>query len=122
MSTKDQLKFITRTIGTPSSPDRSFISGSEAQEYLNLVCEHRHHNKLDKLFPSAPAESLALLNGLLEFNPFYRLSAKDALQSPLFDNIRQRHFEKPCAIQINQKIYREDAYDYEKFEDVSFSI
>jgi len=53
------------------------------------------------MFPSAPEEAITLLKGLLEFNPHFRLSAKEALQSPLFDQIRQSHFEKPCPIKIN---------------------
>ena len=79
MSSKDQIKVICRTIGTPSQIDRSFISDNPSHQYIDFVCEHRHKNKLDKLFPSAQAESMALLKGLLEFNPHFRLSASEAL-------------------------------------------
>ena len=100
LSSKDQLKIICRTIGTPSTMDRSFISSEQSEDYLKYVCEHRHKNKLEKIFPSASPDAISLLKGLLEFNPHFRLSAKEALQSPLFDKIRQKHFEQPCPIKI----------------------
>ena len=74
------------------------------------------------MFPSASTDALNLLQGLLEFNPHYRLSAKEALQSPLFDGIRQEHFEQPSPIKINQKIFAEEAYDYTKFEDITYGM
>lgn len=122
MSSKDQLKIICRTIGTPSTLDRSFISSDQSNNYLDFVCEHRHKNKLEKMFPTATPDALDLLNGLLEFNPHFRLSAKEALQNPLFDQIRQKHFEQDCPIKINQKIFSEGAYDYIKFEDTMFTM
>ena len=74
------------------------------------------------MFPNANPEALTILKGLLEINPHFRMSAKEALQSPLFDKIRQSHFERPCPIRINQKIHAEGAYDYTNFETVAFSI
>ena len=74
------------------------------------------------MFPSVPNNCISLLRGLLEFNPHFRLSAKDALKSTLFDNIRIKHFEQPCQIQINQNIYTEGAYDYDKFKDLMFGL
>ena len=49
---------------------------------------------------------------MLQFNPYYRITAKEALAHPVFDKIRQPHFEKPCPIEIDLKIYSHDAYDY----------
>ena len=76
ISSKDQLKQICRVMGKPTEHDKSFITEESAIEYLDLTVQHKHRNKLETLFPSADAETLTLLRGLLEFNPYYRLSAK----------------------------------------------
>ena len=74
------------------------------------------------MFPTASPEAIALLKGLLEFNPHFRLTAQEALQSPIFDKIRKKHFEKPCPIKIKQKIHADGAFDYTTFQDTKFTI
>jgi hypothetical protein len=37
-----------------------------------------------------------LLGGLLQANPAKRLTAKEALDNPIFDDFRQELWEKPC--------------------------
>ena len=53
-----------------------------------------------------------LLRGMLEFNPYFRLSAKEALDSKVFDKIRNRYFEQPCPIKISHKIHSTKNFDY----------
>ena len=50
------------------------------------------------MFCKANPELIDLLKGMLEFNPYFRLTAEDALKSKVFDKIRQPYFEKPCPI------------------------
>ena len=85
MSSKDQLKVIFRTVGTPQDIDKTFVSTEKTRDYLEYICEHKHKNKLDKMLPNSHPEAMTLLKGLLEINPHFRLSAKEALKSPLFD-------------------------------------
>lgn len=59
---------------------------------------------------------------MLEFNPHFRISAEEALANPIFDKIRQEHFEKPSPIKIKQSIFSIDAYDYELFQERKFTI
>ena len=59
---------------------------------------------------------------MLEFNPHFRLSAKEALSSKVFDSIRNTHFEKPCPIKINMKYQKPGVYDYDKNEFVTHDI
>jgi hypothetical protein len=38
---------------------------------------------------------------MLHFNPYFRLTAKEALKSSLFNNIRVTALEKPAPYKIN---------------------
>ena len=95
ISSRDQIKQICRVLGTPTSHDKSFMTDKDAIDYLEMTIQHKHKCKLEALFPSADSAMMNLLKGLLEFNPYLRLSAKQALQSPLFDRIRNTYYEKP---------------------------
>lgn len=78
--------------------------------------------KLLSLFPNADPEILRVLKGLLEFNPHLRFSAKDALKSKFFDNIRHTDAENACAKKIKQQYNEAGAFDYEGFTDHKFDI
>jgi len=45
-------------------------------------------------YQGAPAEAIDFLNKILVFNPYFRMSLKDALDHPLFDNVRRPQAEK----------------------------
>ena len=87
-----------------------------------MVLKHKHRNKLATIFEKADPQAVSLLNQMLQFNPYLRISAKDALSHPLFDKVRHAHFEKPCPVKINQKLYSEDAYDYVEFEAKKYNV
>ena len=48
------------------------------------------------MFPDVNPELVKLLNGLLQFNPYFRLSAKKALKNTIFDGLRGSAFENEC--------------------------
>ena len=70
--------------------DKSFLLDMNTKKYLEKVCEDKHINQLDKMFPNANNETMTLLKGLLEINPYFRLSAKEAINSQVFDQIRNK--------------------------------
>lgn len=53
-----------------------------------------------------------LLKQMLQFNPWFRISAKEALKSKIFDGIREPFYEQPCPIKIQMDIYDMDKFDY----------
>lgn len=55
---------------------------------------------------------IKLLKGMLEFNPYFRLTAKQALRNKIFDKIREPHFEKPSPVKIKQDIHNPDFFRY----------
>ena len=90
-----------KKVGMPSEQDRSFITNQDAMEYIETFIDQsdnaKSHN-LESIFPNVSSDLLDLLKGLLEFNPHFRLTAKQALQSKVFDDIRVDIFEKGCPI------------------------
>lgn len=101
ISSKDQIKMICRIVGTPKDADKSFITDDAALKYLDLFLKNKHKNKLATLLNKADPLAISLIKDMLQFNPYYRISAKEALAHPLFDKVRHKHFEKPCTVQIN---------------------
>lgn len=68
----------------------SFISENEAKEYLshNFSSLKTKTNTLDELYPDVNKDLVALVKRMLEFNPFFRISAADALKNKIFNGIR----------------------------------
>jgi len=96
ISSRDQLKYICRILGTPNHVDKSFITDDDGIRYLDMLTKNKHKPKLQALFKNVNPLALSLLSEMLQFNPYCRISAKDAIAHPIFDNIRSKHFEKPC--------------------------
>lgn len=104
---------IVKTRGNLTLEDTSFVTDEKAIEYLNLI-KPKDHKKcfLDTLYPDIDPNMLALLKGMLEFNPHLRLTAKEALKSKLFDKIREPYYERPCKTKVCVSIYNEGYFDY----------
>ena len=44
---------------------------------------------LSQKYPGAPPEAVDFLYKILVFNPYFRIPLKDALEHPLFDEVRR---------------------------------
>ena len=55
---------------------------------------------------------LHLLKGLTEFNPFFRFSAREAMKSKYFDDIRIPKIEKACSSKVQLKVDEDGVFDY----------
>lgn len=87
-NSREQLKAMCRTLGSPMPIDRSFLTDVHGQKYLEFISQNKQKCVLSTLFPSASKQAMNLLKGLLEFNPYFRMTAKEALQHPLFRKVR----------------------------------
>jgi len=56
----------------------------------------------------------SLLKSLLEFNPYFRKSAKECLQNPMFEDLLFNNFDKLKFPKVQLDIDKDDAFDYEK--------
>jgi len=93
VSPRDQFKTIINVVGSPSEFDMSFINDKKAEEYVRSFSPCRKE-KLGELFKSAEPEAIDLLDKLLTFNPYYRITAKEALRHKYFVDIRDKSIEK----------------------------
>ena len=91
-SRNDQLAVIFEVIGTPDQDDRSFVTDAKALEYLDAFPQ-RPKTDLNKLYPGGGADSIDLLNRMLVFNPYFRVTVDEALQHPFFKKVRKAEKE-----------------------------
>lgn len=82
-------------LGKASEEDLCFLADENAHDYVSkLQANMTLKPKLLSYFPHADPEILKVLKGLLEFNPHFRMTAKEALKSKFFDNVRHVGTEK----------------------------
>ena len=78
---------IFEVIGTPNEDDRSFVTDQKALEYLETFTETKRCD-LAKKYPGSPPEAIDFLDKSLQFNPYFRIGLKEAIEHPLFDKVR----------------------------------
>ena len=62
-----------------------------------------------------------LLLNMLCFNPYFRWSINECLQSPVFDDIRSEQLETSATHKIKLEVDADDAFDYEEGKSYKFT-
>jgi mitogen-activated protein kinase 7 len=95
-STLNQLELIFDLLGTPK--DEELVMGSrEAIAYAKSL-KKREKKDFRKLFPNASMQALDLLQKMLKFDPFERISVDDALRHPYLQRMYQKSdFQQQCT-------------------------
>jgi serine/threonine protein kinase len=83
----DQLITICNVIGTPSEEQAKFITDLGAKQYMSLLPKSEGINMKEK-YPDCTIEEFDLLNKMLTFNPYGRITAKEALRHLYFKSVR----------------------------------
>ncbi len=96
VSPRDQLGVILGVKGTPSEEELAFINDPKAERYVKGF-EKKEKRTLVELLPNAPAEAIDLLEKMLTFNPYYRITAKEALRHKYFAGVRDKRLEREGA-------------------------
>ena len=95
-SSTDQLNVIFDVIGTPSEEEASFVTDAKAIEYLKTFTTRTRVDFRD-LYPAATKDAIDLLNRMLVFNPYFRITVNDAIANPFFESVRDRAKEALTA-------------------------
>ena len=96
-SPQDQLRIILDVYGKPSTTDLSFLNDQRAEDYVIEISKSKSKIDFSKRFPASGKVAIDLLTKLLAFNPYYRITAKEALHHPYFDEVRDKSQENEIA-------------------------
>ena len=77
-------------LGSPSEADKSFVTDEKALEYLSSYSKMARVNFRTK-FEGVPKHGIDLIERLLQFNPFFRLTLDEAIAHPFFNKIRKQN-------------------------------
>ncbi|RLN55065.1 hypothetical protein BBJ29_006416 [Phytophthora kernoviae] len=80
----DQLYRIFRTMGTPN--EASWPGVTKLRDYAPTFPKWKKKD-MKELFPQLDANGLSLLESMLRYDPATRISAKEALRHPYFDDV-----------------------------------
>lgn len=107
-SQTDQLNMIFDVLGSPSEDDRMFVTDPKALEYLKAFPPRARINFAER-YPSAKPEAIDLLNRILVFNPFTRLTVEQCLSHPYLSPVRDPASEvaakEPVKLQVESEGY-----------------
>jgi len=99
----DQLSVIFEVIGTPNEDESSFVTDSKAIEYLKSFTKTEKQD-LSTHYPASGKEAIDLLNRMLLFNPFMRISVNECICHPFLSKIRNKSTEivaaKPLSVEF----------------------
>lgn len=99
--------------------DLSYISELGVSKYLKKIQDSYKFKecKLSQIYPNTNREILDLLQQMLEFNPYFRPTAKECLQNRIFDEIRVPGLEAAAPFKINIECDRNEyQFDYENMK------
>ena len=105
VSNDDQIIKINEDYGKVNELDTSFISNENIRDYQGKVASN-NPKQFERIFTNEFKACNSLLVKLalemLEYNPFFRPSAKECLASPVFEDIRVQALERDAtrAIEI----------------------
>ena len=95
----DQLAVIFDVLGTPTDEDISYVTDAKATGYLKSFNSIERVNMAAK-YPGTSPEGIDLLNSMLQFNPYFRVSVDEALNHPFFTRVRKPAKERESSEQI----------------------
>eukprot|EP00830_Metopus_es_P001898 TRINITY_DN11671_c0_g1_i1.p1 TRINITY_DN11671_c0_g1~~TRINITY_DN11671_c0_g1_i1.p1 ORF type:complete len:342 (+),score=68.93 TRINITY_DN11671_c0_g1_i1:267-1292(+) len=87
ISPRDQLSVILSVKGTPGEKETGFINDAKAIQYVKAF-DKKKKVPLRKMFCSIDSEAESLLEMMLEFNPYNRITAKECLNHAYFADVR----------------------------------
>ena len=102
----DQLAVIFEILGTPTDDDMVYVTDAKAIGYLKSFVPIERVNLAEK-YPGASEDAVDLLDKMLQFNPYFRISVDEAIEHPFFTKVRKQHKEQESDIKIELEFENE---------------
>lgn len=112
-SSTDQLNVIFDIIGTPNEEEKSFVTDTKALEYLKTF-NVRPRVDFGEIYPAAGRDAVDLINKMLLFNPYFRITVEEVLGHPYFKSIRDPAKEMLATDSIELTFEKESELDETK--------
>lgn len=94
---RDQLNMIFNILGTPVEEDIECLEKADARKYIQCFTK-REGLGLGEKFKNSSPDAIDLLSKMLQFNPRKRIAVDEALEHPLFAEVR--HSETVARDQV----------------------
>jgi serine/threonine protein kinase len=104
-------------IGKQSKEQLEFIKEESIVNYTQSLQDSIQAFMLESKFPHIDKEIVELLKQMLIFNPLKRPSAKECLNSSIFDSLRVKALEQDADIKVKLELDLLDLFDYEECVD-----
>jgi len=111
---QDMLNKIFNTLGTPSKEDKATITRDDAKRYLEQFADRKGaglQNHLAEVGCRPDDDSLDVMAKMLHFNYLKRITVAEALDHPLFSEIRTAEKETTSPSVINLPFEKEADLD-----------
>ncbi|CAM9221533.1 unnamed protein product, partial [Ectocarpus fasciculatus] len=111
----DQLSRIFDVIGSPNALEVAHIENQEALKFLDSQ-KKKKKVQFHKLFAGVPTPAIALIDGMLQFDPSNRRVINEILLSPYFTNVprtSQSMIFPPTAPDFNFEFERQNLTKYQ---------
>jgi serine/threonine protein kinase len=101
----------------------SFINSESTVNYVSKMNDSIETDRFNFImeFNHLNTEWKKLIVNMLEFNPYFRQSARELLKSKLFDDIRIVENEKQSVEKIKMIIDADESFDYESCKSSKFT-
>ncbi len=118
-SQTDQLNMIFDVLGSPSEEDCNFVTDPKALDYLKAFA-YTPRKRIDfaERYPYAQPEAIDLLNKILVFNPFLRLTVDECLNHPYLAKVRNPVQEVVASQPVNLQFESEGLPSEERLREL----
>jgi len=104
---RDQLNLIFEVLGAPTEKDINFIEGKDLIEAL-LSIKKKNKTDYNKLYPACGKEATDILEKMLAFNPYNRITVDKALEHPYFTSVRKKEKEIMPVVHVKLEFDEND--------------
>ncbi|CAI2368800.1 unnamed protein product [Moneuplotes crassus] len=95
VSTLNQIERVLKVTGMPTQEEIDSMNSPHCTKIFSTI-PHIKQVSLESIFPSAPEDSIDLMNKLLKFNPSERLTVEECLEHPYVSQFHVIEKEPVC--------------------------